>query len=102
MACALSRQRGLVDRWWGRGYGKSVVPEGDNVTLNYKGRAYVPIRFVAENSRDIVAYDEKTKTVTIDDQFNIIHDKYYGRIGHLKVTKSGNGSTVSGKVFVSE
>jgi hypothetical protein len=52
-------------------YGKTATAEGEYATLNYKGRAYVPIRFLAENAGDVVVYDDKTKTITIDDKFPI-------------------------------
>lgn len=34
--------------------------------LNVNGHAYVPIRFVAENMRGIVGYDDLTKTISVD------------------------------------
>jgi opacity protein-like surface antigen len=41
-------------------------PDPEYVTLNYNGRTYVPVRFVAENLGARVNYDENSRTVTIN------------------------------------
>jgi hypothetical protein len=47
--------------------GKAKELSGDYVTLNYNGHAYVPIRFVAESMGDLVKFNEKTTTITVQD-----------------------------------
>jgi hypothetical protein len=78
-------------------HGETKTPDA---TLNYNGRAYVPIRFLAENMNEVVTYDEKTKTITVDNQFTIFDPNSTIRAGHLNVTKSGDGSSVSGQLYV--
>jgi opacity protein-like surface antigen len=41
-------------------------PDPEYVTLNYNGRTYVPVRFVAENLGARVNYDENSRTVIIN------------------------------------
>ncbi len=45
---------------------KMNVEEG-YVTINYNNRAYVPVRFIAENLGARVNYNESDKTITIND-----------------------------------
>jgi Copper amine oxidase N-terminal domain. len=46
--------------------GQEKKLDGGYATLNYNGRAYVPIRFVAENMGAAVAYDENTRSIKIN------------------------------------
>ncbi|KRE92173.1 hypothetical protein ASG89_33525 [Paenibacillus sp. Soil766] len=70
-------------------------------TLNYDGHTYVPIRYIAENMGSTVAYDEESKTITVDNGFNIIDiNNREISAGHLSITKEGNHSIISGKLYI--
>lgn len=74
----------------------------DYTTLNYLGHAYVPIRYITENLGAVVAYDEKTTTITIDNRFHITDAKGTVRIGNLQVEKFSNKTRVSGQIYVGQ
>jgi hypothetical protein len=70
-------------------------------TLNYKGSTYVPIRFIAESMGSKVAYEDATKTITVDNGFNIVDiNNSELSAGHLSIAKEGNHSIISGKLYI--
>ncbi|MCZ8520907.1 MULTISPECIES: stalk domain-containing protein [Paenibacillus] len=72
-------------------------------TLNYNGSAYVPVRFVSESLGAAVAYDETSKTITIDSGLDIVDvNNRYTKAGHLTVAQAGSGSTISGKLYIGQ
>ncbi|MCY9666490.1 copper amine oxidase N-terminal domain-containing protein [Paenibacillus alginolyticus] len=71
-------------------------------TLNYEGHAYVPIRYISENLGSVVAFDDSSKTITVDDGFDIKDGKTTIRLGHLKVLKEGANTKISGQIFVGQ
>lgn len=80
--------------------GQDKTPPGDQV-LNYNGSVYVPVRYVAENLGETVAYDDVSKTITIDNGFDIVDaNNLYSRAGHVTVTKEGTKSKISGKLYI--
>lgn len=70
-------------------------------TLNYEGHAYVPVRFIAENMGNKVAYDEATQTIVVDDGFTIFDINNPGlSAGHLSIEKEGAHSVIKGQLFI--
>lgn len=59
------------------------------------------MRYVAENLGQTVAYDEVSKTITIDNGFDIVDaNNLLTRAGHVTVTKEGTKSKISGKLYI--
>lgn len=70
-------------------------------TINYNGSTYVPIRFIAESMGTKIAYEDATKTITVDSGFKIIDINNSGvTAGHLSVDKEGNHSVIKGKLYI--
>ncbi|MBD0382880.1 stalk domain-containing protein [Paenibacillus sedimenti] len=70
-------------------------------TLNYDGHAYVPIRFIAESMGLKVVYEDVSKTITVDNGFNILDINNSGvSAGHLSIIKEGNHSSITGKLYI--
>ncbi|MBD0384893.1 stalk domain-containing protein [Paenibacillus sedimenti] len=81
--------------------GENKIAQGYE-TLNYDGHAYVPVRFIAESMGSKVAYDDASKTITVDNGFNIIDPNNREiNAGHLSIIKEGNHSIISGKLYIS-
>lgn len=71
-------------------------------TLNYNGHAYVPIRFIAESMGMKVAYEDESKTITVDNgvEFNILDiNNPDVSAGHLSINKEGSHSIITGKLY---
>jgi hypothetical protein len=80
--------------------GENKIAQGYE-TLNYDGHAYVPVRFIAESMGSKVAYDDASKTITVDNGFNIIDPNNRDiNAGHISITKEGNHSIISGKLYI--
>jgi len=77
------------------------LPEGYH-TLEVEGRAYVPIRYIAESLDTVVAYDEAAMTIQVDNGFTVTSLNNGIRAGHLTVSASDQGSIVKGKLFVGQ
>lgn len=78
-------------------------------TLNYNGHAYVPIRFIAEQSGLSVGYDEGSQTIKVDfDKKNqdIFIDKRVPQISisNVKAIKdpNSNTTTVTGQLSIED
>ncbi|MCU6711882.1 copper amine oxidase N-terminal domain-containing protein [Paenibacillus sp. J5C_2022] len=71
-------------------------------TINVEGRAYVPVRFIAESLDAVVVYDDASKSIELDNTFHM--KSMYTRVkaGHLQVKQEGNGSLVTGKLYVGQ
>lgn len=74
----------------------------DYKVLQVDGRAYVPIRFVAENLGATIDYDSSTKKMMIKNQKLDLVDPTCKTIsvGNLIVTKDGNHSKVTGQIEI--
>jgi hypothetical protein len=71
--------------------------------LNYGGRTYVPIRFVAETMNSVVNYDEKAKLITVDNDFKIIDAAQSStKAGHLNVVIEGNHSKMDIQIYTTK
>lgn len=82
--------------------GNSVeVPYGYE-TLNYNGRAYVPIRFVAEALDTVVIYDDKAKTIRLDDGFTLRSISSELRAGHVQTVKQGDTTNVTAQLYAGQ
>ncbi|MDF2684634.1 MAG: copper amine oxidase-like protein [Brevibacillus sp.] len=78
----------------------TVSMPNDYKVLQVDGRAYVPIRFVADNLGATIDYDSSTKKIMIKNQKLDLVDPNYKNIsvGNLIVTKEGNHSKVTGQI----
>ncbi|MCL6458150.1 MAG: copper amine oxidase N-terminal domain-containing protein [Gorillibacterium sp.] len=77
--------------------------DGGYEVLNYDGHTYVPIRFVAENMGSKVVYDDASKTIMIDNGFNIVDmNNIYMAAGHLSVAKDGDHSIIHSKLYIGQ
>lgn len=81
--------------------GESKTLPGDYNTLNVDGHAYVPIRFAAESLGAVVAYEDKTNTISIDNGFSVTTMDSTIRAGHLKASHTPN-STVEGQLYIGQ
>lgn len=81
--------------------GQEKNPEASGYQmLNYEGHAYVPLRYVAEQMGTAVSYDDATKSITLDDGFDITATPGgYVRAGHLKVTPENGHSKIDVQVY---
>ncbi|GAB2724384.1 stalk domain-containing protein [Paenibacillus thermoaerophilus] len=77
------------------------LPEGYS-TVNVNGHAYVPIRYVAESLGAVVAYDEDSSTIVVDDGFNVTHMTSGIRAGHLQAAKEGGETVVTGQLYIGQ
>ncbi len=82
--------------------GVKSEPKQGYSTLNYEGRAYVPIRYVAESLDTVVYYSEANKTIHIDDKFNLKSVNSDIRAGHIQVVKEGKKHKITGKLYVGQ
>ncbi|MED4783504.1 copper amine oxidase N-terminal domain-containing protein [Brevibacillus choshinensis] len=82
--------------------GSAVSMSKDDKVLQVDGRAYVPIRFVAENLGATIDYDSSMKKILIKNQKLDLVDPTYKNIsvGNLIVTKDGNHSKVTGQIEI--
>lgn len=81
-------------------HGEEKSAEGYQ-TLNYEGHVYVPVRFIAENLGNKVAYDEVTQTVVVDDGFTIVDINNPGMsAGNLTVEKVDTHSVIKGQLLI--
>lgn len=79
------------------------LPTGGYQTLNYNGHAYLPIRFIAESLGLAIVYNDETKSITIDQDFTSSDPRNANfKVGHIKTTKSGSETLISGKVYLSQ
>lgn len=82
--------------------GESRTPAPDYAVLNYNGHAYVPIRFVAEQLGAVVAYDDASQTITVDNRFAVRDMESSIRVGQLQVNRQGQQTKVTGQLFVGQ
>ncbi len=71
-------------------------------SFNYNGHTYVPIRYIAENLGAAVVYDDASKTITVDDRFDITDMHSSVRASGLKVIKKGDLTEISGQLFIGQ
>lgn len=84
--------------------GTAVERDGAYETLNYNGRAYVPIRFVAEQLDTVVAYEEESQTIKLDTGFGLASMNSSVKAGYIEVEKDdvGGGSVMTGRLYAGE
>lgn len=83
-----------------KGEPKNLHP--DYTALNHNGHVYVPIRFISESLGAKVAYEENTKTITVDEDYYIVDiNNREVSAGHVVVTKEGDHSVITGKLHIS-
>ncbi|MHA6480917.1 stalk domain-containing protein [Paenibacillus sp. strain BS8-2] len=84
--------------------GVAIEQTGDYATLLYQDRAYVPIRFVAEQLDTVVAYEDATQTIKLDTGFGLSSISGEVKAGYIKVVKDskGEGSTVTGRIYAGQ
>lgn len=82
--------------------GESRTPDPDYAVLNYNGHAYVPIRFAAEQLGAVVAYDDASQTITVDNRFGVKDMESSIRVGQLQVSRHGQQTKVTGQLFVGQ
>ncbi|PYI54260.1 stalk domain-containing protein [Paenibacillus flagellatus] len=74
--------------------------------LNYKNHVYVPIRFVAENLKSTVSYDEGDRTISILSPAGgpLLQDPGYPEvsIGNIQIHEKKKGKVVSGLVLLDD
>jgi len=75
--------------------------------VQYHGRAYIPLRFVADQLGIAVAYEEETNTILLDDRFDAVELDSAGegrllRAGEFQFSKAADGYRITGKLFVNE
>ncbi|GKU78028.1 stalk domain-containing protein [Paenibacillus sp. L3-i20] len=80
---------------------KSELQEGYH-TLKYNNRAYVPIRFAAESLNSVVIYNDSTKTIRIDNGFNVHSIATDVRAGYIKAVKTEIGSKITGQLYAGQ
>jgi hypothetical protein len=82
--------------------GQTKELDSEYTTLNYNGHAYVPIRFLAENTGATVEYDDATKTIyVVNGKMNIKDPNIKTvTIGNLILTydASSDLTNISGKL----
>jgi hypothetical protein len=80
--------------------GSNVALNNDYKVLNVEGRAYVPIRFVAENLGATIDYDAESKKVFVKNRTLDLTDPDYKGIsvGNLILTKVGKNTKVTGQL----
>lgn len=80
----------------------AIAMPSDYKVLQVDGRAYVPIRFVAENLGATIDYDSSTKKIMIKNKKLDLVDPYYKTVsvGNLIVKKDGNHSQVTGQIAI--
>ncbi len=71
-------------------------------TLYYNGRAYVPLRYIAESLDSVTWYDNAKKTIIIDNGFSLKSISSDVKVGHLNVMKNGNTTKVTGKLYAGQ
>ncbi|QRG69685.1 copper amine oxidase N-terminal domain-containing protein [Brevibacillus choshinensis] len=83
--------------------GQSVPMSKEVTVLKVDGRAYVPIRFIADHLGATIGYEDAAKKIIIKNQMLDITDPAYKSIsaGNLIVTKDGNRSMVTGQIQLS-
>lgn len=81
---------------------ESRTPDPDYAVLNYNGHAYVPIRFAAEQLGAVVAYDDSSQTITVDNRFGVKDMESSIRVGQLQVSRQGKQTKVTGQLFVGQ
>lgn len=80
--------------------GNDTTLNEDYKVLNVDGHAYVPIRFVAENLRAAIDYDEERQMIYIKNgDLDLIDPDYKGiSVGNLILTKKGESTKVTGQL----
>jgi len=77
------------------------LPDGYKI-INVEGRTYVPIRFVAESLDSVVAYDHSSKSIRIDNRFELQAIGSELRAGNLAVQKSGSANKITGEIYAGQ
>lgn len=77
------------------------LPEGYE-TLNYNSRVYVPIRFAAESLNAIVVYDDFSKSISIDNGFQLKSISSAIRAGHVNVQEKDGQFQVSAQLYAGQ
>lgn len=80
--------------------GSDIELNKDLKVLNVEGRAYVPIRFIAEHLGATIDYDEQSQKIIIKNRDLDLTDPDYKNIsvGNLILTKAGDKTKVTGQL----